>query len=65
MKNTHVGVLLSVNMQAEGENLNIHEQILNTIMDDQFVGNKAKGRNSKRVFEENKACQIFRKNEHF
>ena len=27
----------------------------------QFVGNKAKGRISKRVFQENKACQIFRK----
>ena len=31
-----------------------------------FVGNKAKGRISKRVLEENKACQInFPKNEHF
>ena len=30
-----------------------------------FVGNKAKGRISKRVFQENKARQIFRKNEHF
>ena len=29
------------------------------------VGNKAKGRISKRVFQENKANQIFRKNEHF
>ena len=27
----------------------------------QYVGNKAKGRISKRVFQENKACQIFRK----
>ena len=26
-----------------------------------FVGNKAKGRISKRVLQENKACQIFRK----
>ena len=26
-----------------------------------FVGIKAKGRISKRVFQENKACQIFRK----
>ena len=26
-----------------------------------FVGNKAKGRISKWVFQENKACQIFRK----
>ena len=31
----------------------------------QCVGNKAKGRISKRVFQENKARQIFRKNEHF
>ena len=31
-----------------------------------FVGNKAKGRISKRVLEENKACQInFPKNQHF
>ena len=30
-----------------------------------FVGNKAKGRISKRVLQENKARQIFRKNEHF
>ena len=30
-----------------------------------IVGNKAKGRISKRVFQENKARQIFRKNEHF
>ena len=30
-----------------------------------FVGNKAKGRISKRVFQENKARQIFRKNERF
>ena len=30
-----------------------------------LVGNKAKGRISKRVFQENKARQIFRKNEHF
>ena len=31
-----------------------------------FVGNRAKGRISKRVLEENKACQInFPKNEHF
>ena len=29
------------------------------------VGNKAKGRISKRVFQENKARQIFPKNEHF
>ena len=27
----------------------------------EFVGNKAKGRISKQVFPENKACQIFRK----
>ena len=27
----------------------------------EFAGNKAKGRISKRVFQENKACQIFRK----
>ena len=31
----------------------------------EIVGNKAKGRISKRVFQENKARQIFRKNEHF
>ena len=31
----------------------------------QRVGNKAKGRISKRVFQGNKARQIFRKNEHF
>ena len=31
----------------------------------QFIGNKAKGRISKRVFQENKARQIFQKNEHF
>ena len=30
-----------------------------------FVGNKSKGRISKRVFQENKARLIFRKNEHF
>ena len=30
-----------------------------------LVGNKAKGQISKRVFQENKARQIFRKNEHF
>ena len=30
-----------------------------------FVGNKAKGRISKRSLEENKARQIFQKNEHF
>ena len=30
----------------------------------QFIGNKAKGRISKRVFQENKARQIFRKNKH-
>ena len=30
-----------------------------------FVRNKAKGRISKRVFQENKARQIFRKNEYF
>ena len=30
-----------------------------------FVGNKAKGRISKQVFHENKARQIFPKNEHF
>ena len=30
-----------------------------------LVGNKAKGLISKRVFQENKARQIFRKNEHF
>ena len=30
-----------------------------------YVGNKAKERISKRVFQENKARQIFRKNEHF
>ena len=30
-----------------------------------FVGNKAKGRMSKRVFQENKARQIFRRNELF
>ena len=30
-----------------------------------FVGNKAKKRISKRVFQENKANQIFRKNKHF
>ena len=28
---------------------------------DELVGNKAKGRISKRVFQENKACQIFQK----
>ena len=27
----------------------------------QIVGNKAKGQTSKRVFQENKVCQIFRK----
>ena len=31
----------------------------------EIVGNKAKGRISKRVFQENNARQIFRKNEHF
>ena len=31
----------------------------------QFIGNKAKGRISKRLFQENKASQIFRKKEHF
>ena len=31
------------------------------LQDNQFVGNKAKGRISKRVFQENKARQIFRK----
>ena len=31
----------------------------------QLVGNKAKERISKRVFQENKARQIFPKNEHF
>ena len=35
------------------------------IYQDYFVGNKAKGQISKRVFQENKACQIFLKNEHF
>ena len=30
-----------------------------------FLGNKAKGRISKRVFQENKARRIFRTNEHF
>ena len=30
-----------------------------------YVGNKAKGRISKRVFRENKARQIFRKKKHF
>ena len=29
------------------------------------IGNKAKGQISKRVFQEDKAPQIFRKNEHF
>ena len=31
----------------------------------EIVGNKAKGRISKRVFPESKACQNFRKNKHF
>ena len=31
----------------------------------QLVGNKAKGRISKLVLQENKARQIFKKNEHF
>ena len=31
----------------------------------QFLGNKANRRISKRVFQENKARQIFRKNKHF
>ena len=30
-----------------------------------FIGNKAKGRISKGVFQENKACQIFRKKKRF
>ena len=30
-----------------------------------YVGNKAKGRISKRVFQGIETCQIFRKNEHF
>ena len=34
-------------------------------IEENFVGIKAKGRISKRVFQENKARQIFRKNEHF
>ena len=32
-----------------------------TFLSNQFVGNKAEGRISKRVIQENKACQIFRK----
>ena len=35
--------------------------VLNHPLNFQFVGNKAKGRISKWVFQENKACQIFRK----
>ena len=31
----------------------------------EFVGNKVKGRFSKRVLQENKTREIFRKNEHF
>ena len=30
-----------------------------------YVGNNAKGRIAKRVFQERKACQNFRKNKHF
>ena len=35
--------------------------VLNHPLNFQFVGSKAKGRISKWVFQENKACQIFRK----
>ena len=40
-------------------------QIIGSYKEEQHVGNKAKGRISKRVFQENKARQIFRKKEHF
>ena len=35
------------------------------LVDLKLVGNKAKWQISKRLLQENKACQIFRKNEHF
>ena len=46
-------------------NKNLAELEMIIYVREYYVGNKARGQISKRVFQENKERQIFRKNKHF
>ena len=61
-----LGFLMSFRLkQTCNESLQVCLRNYNASFRSKFVGNKAKGGILKRVFQENKARQIFQKNEHF